>query len=521
MFPEFAYRHPRCCGGDITPPRIATRDVTQPQQSAGGFSPPVDALRRDPPRRGLRGGKCGRCLAMAEGERPRPLLRLVQEGRLDLLRDELRPDDALSSAVRSQRYGRSGDTLLHHAARYGHQDVLAYLVEALGMDVEVFNSDYKRPLHEAASMGHRECVCFLLERGASVDCLKKADWTPLMMACTRQNLEVIKALVEHGANPLLKNKDGWNCFHIASREGHPQVLRYLLDVSPGSWDTESTIKRTPLHTAAMHGCFDVVELLLERCHYKPDSRDKCGVTPFMDAVQNGHVNIARLLLEKHQKGIAKEGKFPLEMSKIFAEYGHQDSAYGEDLTLGQGYVPVAGEGGWRDKAVTGGDRTCPALQGQLRQSQDQHSEVPGLSVEALVAALRACPTALDALGAQPLHRAAVTAQDEAIRFLVSELGVNVNERATALQLTALHYAAKEGHAHTIQTLLSLGADVHAKDGKSRSALHAACAGQQAATARILLRAGLQDTPDGTGTLARQLARKPDVIQVFQETNVST
>ncbi|NXL53924.1 ANR16 protein, partial [Podilymbus podiceps] len=368
-----------------------------------------------------------------EGERPRPLLRLVQEGRLDLLKDELRPDNTLGPAVWSQRYGRLGDTLLHHAARFGHRDVLAYLVEALGMDVEVFNSDYKRPLHEAASMGHGDCVSYLLERGASVDCLKKADWTPLMMACTRQNLEVITALVEHGANPLLKNKDGWNCFHIASREGHPQVLRYLLAVSPGSWDTESTIKRTPLHTAAMHGCFDAVELLLERCQYKPDSRDRCGVTPFMDAIQNGHVNIARLLLEKHQ----------------------------------------------------------------------------------------ACPTAVDALGAQPLHRAAVTAQDEAIQFLVSELGVDVNERATALQLPALHYAAKEGHACTIQTLLSLGADIHAKDEKSRSALHAACAGQQAAAARILLRAGLQDAPDGTGTLARQLARKPDVIQVFQETNGST
>ncbi|NWS54804.1 ANR16 protein, partial [Chunga burmeisteri] len=367
---------------------------------------------------------------MAEGERL--LLRLVQEGRLDLFRDKLPPDNALVPVMQSHHYGRSRDTLLHHAARYGHQDVLAYLVEVLGMDIEVFNSDYKRPLHEAASMGHRECVSYLLERGASIDCLKKADWTPLMMACTRKNLDVIKALVEHGANPLLKNKDGWNCFHIASREGHRQVLQYLLDMSPGSWDTESTIKRTPLHTAAMHGCFDVVELLLERCQYKPDSRDKCGVTPFMDAIQNGHVNIARLLLEKHQ----------------------------------------------------------------------------------------ACPTAVDALGAQPLHRAAVTAQDEAIQFLVSELGVDVNERATALQLTALHYAAKEGHGHTIQTLLSLGADVHAKDAKSRSALHAACGGQQADAARILLCAGLQDAPDGTGTLARQLARKPDVIQVFQETNVS-
>ncbi|NXI52963.1 ANR16 protein, partial [Chloroceryle aenea] len=361
------------------------------------------------------------------------LLRLVQEGRLDLLRDELHPDNSVEPGARSQRSGSSGDTLLHHAARYGHQHILSYLGEELGMDLEVVNRDYKRPLHEAASMGHQECVSYLLGRGVSVDPLKKADWTPLMMACTRQNLEVIKALVEHGANPLLKNKDGWNCFHIASREGHPHVLQYLLDVSPESWDTESTIKRTPLHTAAMHGCSHAVELLLERCQYQPDSRDRCGVTPFMDAVQNGHINIARLLLEKHQ----------------------------------------------------------------------------------------ACPSAVDALGAQSLHRAAVTAQDEAIQFLVSELGIDVNERATALRVPALHYAAKEGHTSTVQTLLSLGADVHAQDGRGRSALHAACAGQQADTARILLRAGLQDTPDGTGTLAQQLASKPDVIQVFQDMNVTT
>ncbi|XP_071280326.1 ankyrin repeat domain-containing protein 16 isoform X2 [Agelaius tricolor] len=289
---------------------------------------------------------------MTEQERLRRLLRLVQEGKLSLLRDELRLDEI--PEARSWRWGRLGDSLLHHAARSGHRDVLEFLVQEVGMDMEVANGDYKRPLHEAASMGHQECVSFLLERGASVDCLKKADWTPLMMACTRKNLEVIKTLVEHGANPLLRNKDGWNCFHIASREGHPEVLRYLLHVSPSCWDTESTTGRTPLHTAAMHGCSQVVELLLERCQYKADSRDSCGVTPFMDALQNGHVGIARLLLDKHQ----------------------------------------------------------------------------------------ACPTAVDALGAQALHRAAVTAQDGSIQFLVAELGVDVNGTATSLQLPALHYAAK-------------------------------------------------------------------------------
>lgn len=72
-----------------------------------------------------------------------------------------------------------------------------------------------------------------------------------MMACTRRNLEVIQDLVKHGANPLLKNKDGWNTFHIASREGDPLILQYLLSVCPVAWKTESKIGRTPLHTAGM------------------------------------------------------------------------------------------------------------------------------------------------------------------------------------------------------------------------------------------------------------------------------
>uniref|UniRef100_A0A8D2IGS8 Ankyrin repeat domain-containing protein 16 n=1 Tax=Varanus komodoensis TaxID=61221 RepID=A0A8D2IGS8_VARKO len=362
---------------------------------------------------------------MAEGESQKLLPRLVQEGKLALLKEEIQKVAGLSKDVQKKHFGRSGDTLLHYAARHGQLSILRWLVEAFDVDVELLNHDYKQPLHEAASMGHTDCVLYLLNRGAAVDCLKKADWTPLMMACTRRNLEVIQVLVQRGANPLLKNKDGWNCFHIASREGDPRVVRYLLDVSPSIWDTESKIKRTPLHTAVMHGRLEVVEVLLDRCRYEPDSKDKCGVTPFMDAVQNGHLAVARLLLDKH----------------------------------------------------------------------------------------KASCSARDALGAQPLHQAAVTAQDDALRFLVSDLGVNVNAAATSLQLTALHYAAKEGHAGTIKTLLSLGADLNAKDGKNRTALHMACARQNAECVQLLLQAGLRDSPDSTGTLARQLAKKPSLLQL--------
>uniref|UniRef100_A0A3Q3DBI5 Ankyrin repeat domain-containing protein 16 n=1 Tax=Hippocampus comes TaxID=109280 RepID=A0A3Q3DBI5_HIPCM len=349
--------------------------------------------------------------------------RLSTEG-IPLLCFICRNERSLSNVARNKHFGRSGDTLVHYAARHGHLDILDFLVKEIGTDVEVYNNDYKRPLHEAASMGHLACVSYLLQEGAKVDSLKKADWTPLMMACTRRNLDVIRELIEHSADPFLRNKDGWNAFHIACREGDPLVIRYLLDVAPDVWRSESKTRRTPLHTAAMHGCEKVH--VLSRCDYTPDNKDSCGATPFMDAVRNGHISVARLLLAKHQ----------------------------------------------------------------------------------------ASPTAVDTLGVQPVHQVAVTGQDEALRFLVRELHVDVNQRATGLQLTSLHYAAKEGHVSTIKTLLDMGADLHAQDKKGRTALHMASIGQHAEVARTLLQLGLEDSQDASGTMARHFAKKSDIIEVF-------
>lgn len=57
-------------------------------------------------------------------------------------------------------------------------------------------------------------------------------------------------------------------------------------------------------------------------------------------------------------------------------------------------------------------------------------------------AMQASPTAADKVGAQPVHQVAVTGQEEALWFLVRDLNVDVNQRVTDIQLTALHYAAK-------------------------------------------------------------------------------
>lgn len=60
--------------------------------------------------------------------------------------------------------------------------------------------------------------------------------------------------------------------------------------------------------------------------------------------------------------------------------------------------------------------------------------------------LQASPTAADKLGTQPVHQVAVTGQEEALRYLVTDLKVDVNQRVADIHLTALHYAAKVGVA---------------------------------------------------------------------------
>ena len=64
-------------------------------------------------------------------------------------------------------------------------------------------------MHEAAQFSKAEIGRILLEHNVKVDPLKRADWTPLMLACTKDGpeaLEIVKMLICRGADLNLKNK---------------------------------------------------------------------------------------------------------------------------------------------------------------------------------------------------------------------------------------------------------------------------------------------------------------------------
>ena len=112
-----------------------------------------------------------------------------------------------------------------------------------------------------------DAVRFLLESGcmSHVNALKRADWTPLMMAAAKPNTyEICKLLLEHGADPTLSNKDGWTPLHIASRQGDLDTFCLMLSSAPEVLDRCSSNGRSILNTVCLHGHSTLLSTLFDK-----------------------------------------------------------------------------------------------------------------------------------------------------------------------------------------------------------------------------------------------------------------
>ncbi|KAL5015086.1 hypothetical protein ScPMuIL_009356 [Solemya velum] len=220
----------------------------------------------------------------------------------------------------SRKHEKSGDSLCHYATRHGQLTCLKLFYQN-GADLEATNYDGKKPIHDAAQFCQADCLDFLLRHHVQVDCFKKSDWTPLMLACTKTSLKIVKKLIAAGADPLLKNKDGWNSFHIACRGGQIEMVKYIHQIQPDIWRTASHNGRTALHTAALHGHSAVTEYLLEMCQYPQDVSDTCGSTPLMDAVKSKSLEIVGVLVEKYMADVRKMDSVGRQVIHLAAQTG--------------------------------------------------------------------------------------------------------------------------------------------------------------------------------------------------------
>lgn len=114
------------------------------------------------------------------------------------------------------------------------------------------------------------------------------------------DLERVKTQVRKRGKPSEPDPLGYTALHFASRNGHYEVCRFLLE-SGADCRAQTHGGATPLHRASYCGHAEIAKLLLDH-GADPAAADDDGKTSLHKAAENGHDKLCSLLLE-HGPGL--------------------------------------------------------------------------------------------------------------------------------------------------------------------------------------------------------------------------
>jgi ankyrin repeat protein len=129
---------------------------------------------------------------------------------------------------------------------------------------------------EAIQVGDIASVIQMLSQESSLVDLVEGDMTGLMWACQLRNAELVKNLLEYGADPNLGSEEMETPLHVAAFEGDVKIVQALLSYG-ANFAAPTVDGKTPLMNAAQSGSTDLIKLLLD-AGANPTTRDTSGRT---------------------------------------------------------------------------------------------------------------------------------------------------------------------------------------------------------------------------------------------------
>jgi len=123
------------------------------------------------------------------------------------------------------------ETPLHFAASANDDFLIAKLASIEGYDINCVDKINSTPLHWAALHGNQRSIKTLINHKADVNARDSLGNTPLMHAARMaRSLEVVRMLLEFGADPMLTDTSGHNALQILLEEGKqrdPRLARLI------------------------------------------------------------------------------------------------------------------------------------------------------------------------------------------------------------------------------------------------------------------------------------------------------
>ena len=377
----------------------------------------------------------------------------------DLLEAAYRDDSAVARQLIADgadvnAKNRYGVAPLSLACQNGNAELVDLLLNA-GADPNTELPGGETALMTAARTGKVAPVKALLAKNAKVDAKERKGQNALMWAAAEGHAEVVDLLIQAGADPDITLNSGFNAMFFAARNGRSEVVRTLLkagvNVAAAIENEKASGKAAPNGTTALrlaveNGHFDLAALLLEAgadpneqssghtpLHVltwvrKPNRGDgDDGLPPPQGSGEMTNLQFARLIVEKYQAEVNTGLKRGSSGGPKFGTKGATPfllAARTADLE----YLKLLKELG-ADPALPNEDGTTPLLAacgvGSLAPEEEAGTEPEALLTVAWLLDLGADINQANRYGETTMHGAAYRNRPKLVAYLADH-GADIN-----------------------------------------------------------------------------------------------
>lgn len=369
---------------------------------------------------------------------------------------------------------QGGDYALWQSAGLGHADLARLLLRAKACPN--YAPHGSSALSLAARYGQLESVKILLDAGANVN-YGGTGVAPILEAAKKGHIKIIAELCQCGANVNVRQRLGPTPLLLATSAGNLEMMRILLKANADINQT-GTVEVGPRPKPTVE--IDRIEgsKIAPRTTHYPDAPEALDVTPLIVATRRNHVDAVKLLVEREPnlEATDKEGLTALAWARklglkaileLLIKAGADDSI-DDDGSSDNALIKAAGGG---------------------RLDRVKELLAKGANANAHVDSVEERKTAIT--------QSAKAGHADIVRALLkagAEVDKPVGERLGTLNQTALMLAAEAGHANVVGILLKANADINAVDafvfgGGGNTPLHYAAMGGSEDVIRLLLNAG--------------------------------
>jgi len=289
-------------------------------------------------------------------------------------------------------------------------------IETKKRELEITKEFVHRKSFSIAKDSPTSTLKWRMEKGNKLDGFDKDGYLLIHKAVLEDRWDVVKDLLQLGADINAFDTRGETALHLAVRQDNVLMVDYLRVYEANTEATGDPEKRTPLHLCAQLGHTKPAAALIKDLANLEARTDK-GYTPLRVAVNNDKVDFAIWLIENYKVNI-----------DTVDDLGESMLTYAVRINR-------------------------PSVVDFLLDSGATVDRVDGRNLSALMVAARADNV-------------------ELINMMVSR-GAKI-DAANSDGKTALHFAASSGSTAAAQALLELGANVDAKDLIGNTPLHESC-----------------------------------------------